>query len=215
MSETTLSEASSFDRLLGLKITPDLKWNEYIGEVAKVAGKMVGSLFRSRTYLSPASILYLYKSQIAQRWNIVAIFGAELPRPLYPVLIEFNAVCVILLEMSFSPLFLPLCTDGMFQVFLCSTAITMQNVQRNFILLFLQRRSLQGKPDWPRKAMNTLCRNQQPKRKHMGKASYLGLLRSGMLFHLNVFQRNMTLMLSNQMLIAIYLILTKNLFFMN
>merc|ERR1712208_118087 len=29
MSETTLSEASSFDRLLGLKITPDLKWNEY------------------------------------------------------------------------------------------------------------------------------------------------------------------------------------------
>ena len=64
MSETTLSEASSFDRLLGLKITPDLKWNEYIGEVAKVAGKMVGSLFRSRRYLSPASILYLYKSQI-------------------------------------------------------------------------------------------------------------------------------------------------------
>ena len=64
MSETTLSESSCFDRLLGLKITPDLKWNEYIREVAKVAGKMVGSLLRSRKYLSPESILYLYKSQI-------------------------------------------------------------------------------------------------------------------------------------------------------
>ena len=64
MSETTLSEALCLDRLLGLKITPDLKWNEYIREVAKVAGKMVGSLFRSRKYLTPASMLYLYKSQI-------------------------------------------------------------------------------------------------------------------------------------------------------
>ena len=64
MSDTILSESPCFDRLLGLKITPDLKWNDYIGEVAKTAGMMVGSLSRSRKYLSPASILYLYKSQI-------------------------------------------------------------------------------------------------------------------------------------------------------
>ena len=33
-------------------------------KVAKNASKMVGSFYRSRKYLSPSSILYLYKSQI-------------------------------------------------------------------------------------------------------------------------------------------------------
>merc|ERR1712148_109025 len=49
---------------LGLKLTPDLKWNSYILSVAMETGKMVGSFFRSKKYLTPAAILYLYKSQI-------------------------------------------------------------------------------------------------------------------------------------------------------
>ena len=64
MDNSILEEASCLERLLGLKLTSDLKWNSYILSVAKEAGKMVGSFFRSKKYLTPAAILYLYKSQI-------------------------------------------------------------------------------------------------------------------------------------------------------
>lgn len=42
---------------LGLKLIPDLKWNTYI--IAKDAGKMAGSLYRSSKYLIHRSILLL------------------------------------------------------------------------------------------------------------------------------------------------------------
>ena len=64
MDGSRLGEAPCFDKLLGLTFTPDLKWNTYIKSVAKVAGKMVGSLYRSRRYLTADAILYLYKSQV-------------------------------------------------------------------------------------------------------------------------------------------------------
>ena len=67
MENASLSEAASFDKLLGLKFTPDLKWNSYIESVAKETAKMVGSLHRSKRYLTPPAILYLYKSQIRPR----------------------------------------------------------------------------------------------------------------------------------------------------
>ena len=67
MENASLSEASCFDKLLGLKFTPDLKWNSYIESVAKETAKMVGSLHRSKRYLTPPAILYLYKSQIRPR----------------------------------------------------------------------------------------------------------------------------------------------------
>ena len=67
MDNSVLEEAPCFERFLGLKLTPDLKWNSYILSVAKEAGKMVGSFFRTRKYLTPAAILYLYKSQIRPR----------------------------------------------------------------------------------------------------------------------------------------------------
>ena len=64
MDSSFLEEAPCLERLLGLKLTPDLKWNSYILSVAMETGKMVGSFFRSKKYLTPAAILYLYKSQI-------------------------------------------------------------------------------------------------------------------------------------------------------
>ena len=64
MNESDLDEQTSFDRLLGLKFTSDLRWNSYIKEVTKNVSKMVGSFYRSRKFLSAESILYLYKSQI-------------------------------------------------------------------------------------------------------------------------------------------------------
>ena len=64
MNDENLVEFDSLDRLLGLKLSSDLKWDDYINSLAKSASKMVGSFYRSRKYLSPSSILYLYKSQI-------------------------------------------------------------------------------------------------------------------------------------------------------
>ena len=64
MEGSKLVEAPCLERLLGLKFTPDLKWNAYILAVAADTGKMVGSFYRSRKYLTPSALLYLYKSQI-------------------------------------------------------------------------------------------------------------------------------------------------------
>ena len=64
MDGVALEEQMSLDRLLGVKFTPDLKWNLYLEEVGKDVSKMIGSFYRSKKYLSPESLLYLYKSQV-------------------------------------------------------------------------------------------------------------------------------------------------------
>ena len=63
MSSTELHEETSF-RLLGLTFTPTMDWKPYIQSIAKAASRKVGSLFRAQRFLSPESILYLYKSTI-------------------------------------------------------------------------------------------------------------------------------------------------------
>ena len=75
MDSSFLEEAPCLERLLGLKLTPDLKWNSYIQSVAMETGRMVGSFFRSKKYLTLSAILYLYKTRSDQRWNTVATFG--------------------------------------------------------------------------------------------------------------------------------------------
>ena len=47
MNDVELEEKSCLDRLIGLKLTSDLKWNAYIVEVAKSVSKMIGSFYRS------------------------------------------------------------------------------------------------------------------------------------------------------------------------
>ena len=64
MNGVELAESNSHNRLLGLTLTSDLKWDTYIRKIAKNASRMIESLYRSKQYLSPSSILYLYKSQI-------------------------------------------------------------------------------------------------------------------------------------------------------
>ena len=58
-----LPENDSF-RLLGLTINKGLTWNQYIEGIAKSAAQKVGSLYRANAYLTPESILYLYKATI-------------------------------------------------------------------------------------------------------------------------------------------------------
>ena len=67
-----LNEQSSLDRLLGLKIATDLKWNSYIAEVGKQVSKMMGSFYRSSKMLTPEAILYLYNSQVRPKMEYCA-----------------------------------------------------------------------------------------------------------------------------------------------
>ena len=63
MNGVDLPENSNF-RLLGLTFSDYFTWNTYIESIAKSAAMKVGSLFRSRNFLSPDSILCLYKAII-------------------------------------------------------------------------------------------------------------------------------------------------------
>ena len=63
MNGAELPENSHF-RLLGLTFSNDFSWNNYIESIAKSAAMKVGSLYRARNFLSPESILYLYKATI-------------------------------------------------------------------------------------------------------------------------------------------------------
>ena len=63
MNGTELEESNSF-RLLGITFSSDFSWRSYIEAIAKSASMKVGSLLRARNYLTPESILYLYKSTI-------------------------------------------------------------------------------------------------------------------------------------------------------
>ena len=64
MDGVDLEESPSLDKLLGLKFSPDLKWDSYIASVAKDTARMVGSFYRSKQFLTCKALLYLYKSQI-------------------------------------------------------------------------------------------------------------------------------------------------------
>ena len=63
MNDDVLDESSTL-RLLGLTFTSDLSWKPYIKSIAKLASAKVASLYRARHFLTPDSILYLYKSLI-------------------------------------------------------------------------------------------------------------------------------------------------------
>ena len=64
MEGEALEEQVCLDRLGRVKSSSDLKWNNYIEDVGKDVYKMIGSFYQSKKYLTPESLLYLYKSQI-------------------------------------------------------------------------------------------------------------------------------------------------------
>ena len=63
MNEAELPKNSHF-HLLGLSFSNDFSWNNYIDSISKTAAIKVGYLYRARNFLSPESILYLYKTTI-------------------------------------------------------------------------------------------------------------------------------------------------------
>lgn len=101
----TLNEAPCFEHLLKFRFIPDLKLSSYTQSIAKVAGKMFNSLFYSRKYLTPPTVLYLDKSQIRnQKWNMVTISGKELSNLLFPALTEFKSTYEV---MNYFPPYTP------------------------------------------------------------------------------------------------------------
>ena len=79
MENAGLPEATCFDKLLGLKVTPDLKWNSYIESIAKEAAKMVSSPSSVKEIPDPTSILYK-EFRYALLWNIDATYGQVLQK---------------------------------------------------------------------------------------------------------------------------------------
>ena len=63
MNRIELPEETSFP-WLGLTFTRSMDWKLYIQSIAKAASRKVGSLYRAQHFLTPESILYLYKSTI-------------------------------------------------------------------------------------------------------------------------------------------------------
>ena len=63
MNGIELLEETSF-RLLGLTVTQSMDWKPYIQYIAKASSRKVGSLYRGQHFLTPESILYLYRSTI-------------------------------------------------------------------------------------------------------------------------------------------------------
>ena len=63
MDGSVLEEKSSA-KMLGLTFSSKLDWGSFIVSVAKTASKKIGTLIRSRKFLSLEVALYLYKSTI-------------------------------------------------------------------------------------------------------------------------------------------------------
>ena len=63
MNGNTLTESSTL-HLFGLSFRTELSWKPYIQTIAKSASAKVDSLYRAHHFLTPDSILYLYKSLI-------------------------------------------------------------------------------------------------------------------------------------------------------
>ena len=63
MNGLELPEEISF-RLLGLTFTRSMNWKLYIQSIAKAVSWKLGSLYRAQRFLTPESILYMYKFTI-------------------------------------------------------------------------------------------------------------------------------------------------------
>ncbi|XP_065662685.1 uncharacterized protein LOC136085318 [Hydra vulgaris] len=63
MNGNVLDESSAL-HLLGLTLNSDLFWKSCIKSAAKLVSAKVASLYQARHFLTPDTILYLYKSQI-------------------------------------------------------------------------------------------------------------------------------------------------------
>ena len=62
--QRTILEGKDSLKLLGLSFSSTLGRGPYIESVAKATSRKIGALIRSKSYLTPEVVLYLYKSTI-------------------------------------------------------------------------------------------------------------------------------------------------------
>ena len=79
MNGVELPEETSF-RLLGLTVTRSMDWKPYIQSIAKSASRKVDTLYRAQRFLTPESILYLYKSTIRPCMEYSSHIWGDAPR---------------------------------------------------------------------------------------------------------------------------------------
>lgn len=157
MNSRILNEASCLEYLLGFKFIPDFKENSYFdcercGEnllllqkvldsfcQAKIISKSqirlkmqyfwyIDALYRSRKYLTPSKMFYLYKSRIRPTieydWHILAFFHRWQKSK------SFTQFLVIIIIFHLATSFL---TDTTLQAYRCSNIISIVTVQKGFI----------------------------------------------------------------------------------
>ena len=142
MSSTELHEETSF-RLLGLTFTPTMDWKPYIQSIAKAASRKVGSLFRAQRFLSPESILYLYKSTIRPCMEYCSHIwgGAHMSKGL-DLLDRVQKRVVNLVGKNFVLVCLLCLTRGMLLASACCISITIVNVLLSLLIWYLPSESL-------------------------------------------------------------------------
>ena len=79
MNGIELPEETSF-RLFGLTFTRSMNWKPYIQSIVNVASRKVGSLYRAQHFLTPESILYMYKSTIRSCMDYCSHIRGGAPR---------------------------------------------------------------------------------------------------------------------------------------
>lgn len=63
MGDSTLNEKSTL-KFLGLFFSSNHSWSSYIKSIAPSTSRKTYSLYRSKHFLAPKAILYLYKSTL-------------------------------------------------------------------------------------------------------------------------------------------------------
>ena len=148
LNGTTLEESSSI-RLVGLTVSKDLTWNEYILSVAKKASMKVGSLYRARRCLSPEIILHLYKSLIRPCMEYCCHIWAGASATVLNMLDRIQRRVIYMVGQKLSSNLQSLTHIVVMLLHCpCFTDIIMACVLRSFLHLFLLGRFLFGPPDW-------------------------------------------------------------------
>ena len=200
MNGAELPENKHF-RLLGLTFSNDLTWNNYIESIAKSAAMKIGSLYRARNFLSPESILYLYKATIRPCLEYC-----------YLVLLLIVLVCLTayrgelltLLDLIFAQIYSPYLIAVMLHHCLYFINTSMVVVLTNWSLWPLLLNLLNVWLDFQLVHILLLYSCLLVINTSIQQVSFLTLLTCGILYHPLTFHHLMTFKSSSVMFIIIY-----------
>lgn len=99
----------------------------------KTFGKMVGSRYRVRKYLTSADVVCFTRARSGQFWVIAATSGHKLIEPNFLALNEFKSICAALWwTMNYFLLLTPFLTEETLLAFCCSERLTSNPSRASF-----------------------------------------------------------------------------------